>query len=210
MPHGRVRRTSKRRSRSFAGHSPADPAIVLGEEGAGHARVPSRAARPSGPARAGSGHRTCLGRAGSARGPCAPANRVLVGVLRPRPRAGHRRAPREPGAYVHALTRTRCGEYTTRPGRHAGGPGVRAGRDAGPDDPAQRGVLEHLTALVLTPDGVLSAAKGNVHRHLPTSSRRPRPRSRAASACSIRPGSLVAIAQPTDQCGVLHPGVVLG
>jgi tRNA pseudouridine55 synthase len=111
------------------------------------------------------------------------------------------------GAYLHALTRTRCGEFTLQ--------------GAVPlasftDDPAAAlagmvpvdRLLGGLPAAILTADGRRRAARGNLvgPAHLV------RPASFGAAAhvrLLDQAGRLVAIARPTAEPGVLHPGVVL-
>ncbi len=112
------------------------------------------------------------------------------------------------GAYLEALTRTRSGEFTLD---HAlslatleNDPATALARTIPLDQ-----LLGGLPGLVLNGDGVIRAARGNVigPMHLV----RPLPVGGADNVRLVdQEGHLVAIAQPTGDRSVLHPGVVLG
>jgi tRNA pseudouridine55 synthase len=112
------------------------------------------------------------------------------------------------GAYLDALTRTRNGDYTLDDASSLASlehdPAATLARTIPVDQ-----LLRGLTAVVLTPDGLIRAVKGNLigSTHL----MRPPPVEVTANVRLLdQGGRLVAIAQPTRERGVLHPGVVLG
>jgi tRNA pseudouridine55 synthase len=112
------------------------------------------------------------------------------------------------GAYLEGLTRTRSGDFTLDDAVSLASleddPGTVQARTI----PLNR-LLTGLPALVLTAEGLIRAVKGNLigptHMVWPPSEE---------VGLNVRlldqAGHLVAIAQPTGERGVLHPGVVLG
>ncbi len=112
------------------------------------------------------------------------------------------------GAYLEGLTRTRSGEFTLADALSL------ASLESDPATVPARTIplnrlLSGLPALVLTAEGLLRAVRGNLigptHMVWPPSQ---------DVGLNVRlldqAGRLVAIAQPTGERGVLHPGVVLG
>jgi tRNA pseudouridine55 synthase len=111
------------------------------------------------------------------------------------------------GAYLEALVRTRCGEYTLDQASSLNDLQRAPAEVLARLIPVDR-LLGNLPAAVLTPDGVVRAEHGNLIG----------PRDLVCAPDCEVPGSirlldergrLVAVARPTDRPGVLHPGVVL-